>query len=68
MTVLDDDGERVDRGDHGCEDSVEGHTGGLVQILAVEAAVDDTPTEIGHRHVTYGDEVAGLPGQRSDRP
>ena len=54
MTVLDGGeggrgvGERVDRGDHGCEDSVEGQPGGPLQVLAVEAALDETPTEFGH--------------------
>ncbi|GGQ01432.1 hypothetical protein GCM10010249_19780 [Streptomyces roseolilacinus] len=48
--------------------SVEGQPGRPLQVLAVDATLDETPTEIGHGHVTHSDDVAGVPGQRSDRP
>ncbi len=58
----------MDRGNDGCEESAEGQPGRPLQALAVGPALDETPTELGDRHITHGDDVAGLLGQRSDRP
>src|SRR5690606_4134209 len=61
-------GERMDRGDHGCEESVKSQPSRPLQVLAVDATLDEASTEIGHGHVTHSDDAAGIPGQRSDRP
>src|SRR5690606_40062035 len=61
-------GERMDRGDHGCEESVKSQPSRPLQVLAVDATLDEASTEIGHGHVTHSADAAGIPDQPIDLP